>query len=621
MCGISGIITKNGSPVDHSIIQSMNDLVAHRGPDGEGLYIESAVALGHRRLAIIDLTEHGHQPMRYGDRYTIVYNGEVYNYLELREELLTAGYRFTTGTDTEVILASYARWGSDCVHRFNGMWAFALYDAEKKIIFCSRDRFGIKPFYYYEDETRFAFASEIKQFTVLEGWAPRLNRPRALDFLVHGIFDHTDQTLFEGVRQLPGGFNLVYALAGNSYSIGRWYNLRLRKKRDNTDYSLAKEQFRDLFVDSIKLRLRSDVKVGSCLSGGLDSSAIVCVVNDLLRENDAHGKQETVSSCFTDKRYDEQEFIDAVIGRTGAVSHRVFPDYGDLFAELDRIVWHQDEPFGSTSIFAQWSVFKTAREKGIVVMLDGQGADEQLAGYHYTFYGAFFKRMLMHLQWWRLVREMASFRALHGYSSVYLLKVIAGALLPSWTVRFLKKIIGSKRPSLVASGKPWVLETSWKTPPGDIAEESLNELLYTSLPMLLHYEDRDSMAHSVESRVPFLDYRLVEFLMKLPDHYKIREGKTKYILREALKDDMPGKIITRYDKMGFVTPEEAWLRENSADFRKELEQTVDMAKGLINTRILNIFDEVVKGNHSFDFIIWRYIVFGRWLRVFKIVID
>ena len=408
MCGISGIIDQTKQPVAPDKIKRMNDLIAHRGPDDEGFFFGKNFALGHRRLAIIDLSKDGHQPMTYRDKFTITYNGEIYNYLELRADLEKEGYRFQSKTDTEVILAAYAKWGKECVEHFNGMWAFAIHDRANNIIFCSRDRFAIKPFYYTTIRNRFCFGSEIKQFTAVPGWRPVMNSLRIFDFLNHAMLDHTEETMFSGVHQLRGGHNLIYNLSSHSYTTRRWYALESQISQLAIGEEEASDRFLDLFTDSVRLRLRSDVKVGSCLSGGLDSSAIVCIMNELLKADEKIGSQETVSSCYDISAVDEKKFIEAVTWQTQVKSHYVFPRFEDLFSSLKKLLWHQDEPFSTTSIFAQWHVFAEAKRNGLTVMLDGQGADEYLVGYH-RFFECYFKQLWKNLQYLRLLAEAGNF--------------------------------------------------------------------------------------------------------------------------------------------------------------------------------------------------------------------
>lgn len=616
MCGISGIISMNESKTIYDEIKKMNDSIIHRGPDGCGYHFGSNFALAHRRLSIIDLSESGHQPMNFDDKYTIVFNGEIYNYKELKSQLTQ--YTFTSHTDTEVILASYDKWGMECVHHFNGMWSFAIYDKSKNIIFCSRDRFGIKPFYYTATDNYFAFGSEIKQFTTLEGWKSIGNKSRILDFLMFEMFDHTDETLFKDVYQLRGGQNLIYKLENHKYTVQEYYSLS-EKKSNLFNFEKSSSEFYNIFNDSIHMHLNSDVKVGSCLSGGLDSSSIVCVANKLLRKNNTDFKQETVSSCFHNSKYDEQEYIDEVVKYTQVKSNKIFPRFDELFDLLDKITWHQDEPFGSTSIFAQWSVFQKAKDEGIIVMLDGQGADEQLAGYP-NFYGVYMSELIRKWKFARLHEELSRQK-----NKINIIKSSIKYLIPNSIKAFIKT-------KFRADVFEWInidhnyykeyLNNLYGDKIKTLQDYSLNQIKYSSLPKLLHYEDRNSMAHSIEARVPFLDHKLVEFVYNLPSCYKINEGVTKYILRNAMKDILPHKVNDRRDKMGFVTPEEIWIKENKDIFKKEIENTCDLLKGILyKDKLLNWYDKLIDSNDKIDFTVWRLVSLGRWIKIFNVTID
>lgn len=667
MCGISGIISSAPCPTHH--LQAMTDFIRHRGPDDEGFVWwgnfedEAAMcgghdtpdavfkaglpytplstdwyqaffrlALGHRRLSILDLSPLGHQPMCTQDgRYWIVFNGEVYNYIELRSELEKLGHAFISKTDTEVILAAYAEWGEDCLARFNGMWAFAIYDSVRRTLFLARDRFGVKPLYYWVSPDRlFAFGSEIKQFTVLPGWQAKLNGQRGYDFLVFGITDHTEETMFSGVYQIKPGHCALLSVEdpgslapGKPIACRRWYELRPAEFDGSLDEAAA--FFRDLFEDSIALRLRADVQIGSCLSGGLDSSSIVCVMNRLLRQQGAHGQQRTFSACSDVARFDERKWIDIVVRHTGVQASFVYPSLERLFEESPTITWHQDEPYGSTSIYAQWNVFRLAAQSGVKVMLDGQGADEQLCGYH-GFFGPHLATLIKNLRWGDLISEVAALQRLHAYSIITSIKFMMPYLLPNTITQRLKRLGG------YAHSRPvWLnherlraepVDPFWKSGAreGSIQALSKSQVTSSNLQMLLHWEDRDSMAHSVESRVPFLDYRLVEFVLGLPDKFKIHGGETKRILRLAMRGVLPEAICSRVDKLGFVTPEEVWVRECMPEtFKKKIEQTLDIAGTFLETDDVQMeFAQICKGEKRFSFWPWRIVSFGEWLRIFGV---
>lgn len=619
MCGIAGIICEDEKPVDAGLVKRMTDIIAHRGPNSEGFYIDRYIGLGHRRLAIVDLSESANQPMKYvgkNGEYIIVYNGEIYNYIELREVLKEEGYLFNTHSDTEVILASYDKWGLKCVEKFNGIWAFAIYDKRRNILFLSRDRFGVKPLYYTKIGNKFLFASEIKQFTVVPGWKAKANEKRVYDYLAWGGVDHTEETLYEGVNQLRGGHNLVYYLDRKKFEIQRWYDLRIEK--ENISYEDAKENFRKLVFDAVRLQLRSDVKVGSCLSGGLDSSTIVSVMKQILGDN---GVVETVTACSEYEKFDERKYADEVTAKMGFISHKVFPRFEELFKELNgekneisRIIWHQDGPTISTSVLAQYSVFRKARQENIVVMLDGQGADEILAGYqrYKSVYISFLLRRGKIINYITELKSMGDFKT----SMKFALESI-GLLIAS---RFVQRV----RRALL-KGKFFKLPNGYSGPFIDFSNftsYSYDMVFKYSLPGLLHWEDRDSMAFSIESRVPFLDHRIVEFLFSLPEDYIISNGKTKRILRDAMRGVVPDKILDRKDKMGFVTPEEIWVRKNRDLMLQKIDESMRLSKGLIKPEFKVYAQEVLNNpSKKYDFMIWRVVNFGEWLKVFDVHID
>lgn len=388
MCGICGVYdlktSQDGFKTDQAdkkeLINKMNAAQAHRGPDDQGIWLDGPAALGHVRLSIIDLSEAGHQPMHYKDRYCLVYNGEIYNYIELREELIRAGYRFRTRTDTEVVLAAYDCWGEECQSRFNGFWAFALYDKETRRLFLSRDRYGVKPLYYTNSPGYFIFASEIKALLQDEHIPRRANDAVVFDYLVNGFVDCGPETFFEGIYRLPAGHSMVIDEEGRQ-KIRQYYQLDYREKLEGPVSRDMVKGFRRLFQSSVKLRLRADVPVGSCLSGGLDSSAIVCESSRQLHKQGKGKDQKTFSSCYQGDVNDERIYIEAVTRETGVDAHYTYPDGDSLYEDLDHLIYTQDEPFVSTSMYASYRVMKLAHENDIKVLLDGQGADEILCGY------------------------------------------------------------------------------------------------------------------------------------------------------------------------------------------------------------------------------------------------
>lgn len=654
MCGIAGIISLDGHPVDPLSIFKMNRLVMHRGPDSGGyLWLKKngigwsakegkredewtslgpdglTAAFGHRRLSILDLSEAGRQPMASQDgQQWIVHNGEVYNYIELRRELEAKGYRFHSNTDTEVILGSYREWGKDCLSRFNGMWAFAILDLAQGGVFCARDRVGVKPFYYYYDGKRFLFASEIKQFFATSSVPVCPDYGVLYDYLIHGIVDHSEVTFYACIKQLRGGHYLWIPLQPDISWMpepARYWDIDLGKKNPGWTDAQYVERFLELFEDSIRLRLRSDVTVGSCLSGGLDSSGVVCVVNRLLKAKGGKARQKTFSSCFEDKRYDERCYIEEITNFTGVDSYYVFPGGEKLFDELDKLMWHQDEPFVSTSIYAQWNVFRLARENGVTVMLDGQGADEILAGY-LGYRGAFLANLLVKGHLNGFLREIRAYRRLYGHSMAETGRSMASALLDGWAKLFILKRSGERigwlNPEFIEEGEklsPYysylaTKKDSQRANRGTPFDRKLYEMiLYTNLPALLRYEDRNSMAFSIESRVPFLDYRLIEFMFATSDDQKIRNGYTKHIYREAMRSILPEAVRLRLDKMGFVTPEEVWVKSILRSFLEEIFKGLSANDEVFDRKGLEeSFSEVVNGHRPFDFAVWRWVSAIKW---------
>jgi asparagine synthase (glutamine-hydrolysing) len=637
MCGISALI---GPPekLSAQYIVAMTNLVAHRGPDGEGylalcgnelqplmfdpndpsMVKEMRVLFGHRRLAIVDLSERGRQPMASADGMVwITYNGEVYNHLELRVELERLGHHFVSTSDTEVMLAAYLQWGEGCLARFNGMFAFVLVDRRRRVLWAARDRFGVKPLYWWRAPNgMLALASEIKQFTVLPGWRPRLNGPRARDFLVAGAYEHTDETLFDSVRQLRGGETMHVALDDYyKVRVDRWYELRA--KRFSGSYDDAKTGFRELLTDAVRLRLRADVPVGSCLSGGLDSSAIVCLASELRRCDEAPAPQLAFSALSDSPRYDERHYARAVAQHASIELHMVTPSLDRLLDAVDDLVWTQDEPFGSTSIYAQSEVFRLAAAHRVKVMLDGQGADEALGGYP-VFRGTVLAEQAIKLQLFCLLRELRVARA-------GTLRLLMGALVPS-------AIVDRTRRRAVSQSSLWLdysrvgvsgAESYFEGESAvrrDFETLSRSQLLVSSLPALLHWEDRSSMAHSVEARVPFLDYRLVEFVLGLPTAAKFYRGISKRVLRESLNEVLPESVASRTDKLGFQLAEDEWMRAHATSMRGALDAAIRASAGILRPGGLKLFDEFCTGARPYSFLFWRMICFSAWMRRFSIAV-
>jgi asparagine synthase (glutamine-hydrolysing) len=556
VCGICGVVAL-GRPPETALVEAMAARLAHRGPDGAGSFAEEGCALGFRRLAILDLSEAGMQPFASADgRFRLVHNGEIYNYRELRAELVRLGHAFHTGTDTEVLLAAFVEWGPAAVRRFNGMWAFAIWDSAERRLFASRDRFAVKPFYYVLAGDRLLFASEPKALLAAGRRAANLVAVR--DYLAQGFIDHTQQSFFDGILRLPAAHSLTFDERG--LRLEQYWRLVPRDRPQGDPAELVRE----LFVDSVRLRLRSDVRVGTCLSGGIDSSAIVCTVDQLARTETDNTVQvgerlQTFTAFFADLGADERPFAREVAARTRVDPHWVTFDDRDVVAALERIVAAQDEPFGSTSMIAQWYVMRAAREAGVTVMLDGQGGDEVFAGYH-GYVAAHFGDMLVRGQLKLLREELRAYRRVHGAGAGQLAGMVFRRFAPErarWIARGRARGVGLVHPDLRRGFTPASNGSGFPDRLRRVQEASL---MTRGLPVLLRYEDRNSMAHSVEARVPFLDYRLVELAFSLPGHLLVERGQTKAILRRALGDLLPPAVRDRTDKLGFVTPERRFFR-------------------------------------------------------------
>ncbi len=600
MCGIAGQFALNGDAADADLVRAMAERLLHRGPDGEGSHFSGPVGLAHRRLAIIDLSDEGRQPMANEDgSLWIVFNGEIYNYRELREELLAAGHRFASATDTEVILHAYEEWGRDSLDRFNGMWAFALWDARRRELFCARDRLGVKPFYYTMAGGSFLFASEIKALLTHPAVGGRPNDRMLSTFLAWGVADHTAETMYDGIFQLPP----AHAVVVSEGSVGeprRYWDVVMNGAPRGVEDGAAAQRVRDLLTDAVRLRLRSDVPVGTCLSGGIDSSTVTALINVLLRAESPESvgdRQKTFSVCFGDPRFDESRHIDTVVAATGVASHRTTPDTEGLWEDIERLLYMQDEPFASLSIYAQYCVMRLARDE-VKVVLDGQGADEQLGGY-IAYQAPYIRGLLRCGEILAALREGIGSARHHG--SFF-----------SWAAH--QSLVRSERRGLLRGSAPEVLRYA-----GSLDEVLKREVVASNLPLLLHWEDRNSMAFSIEARVPFLDYRLVEYLASLPLDQKVRRGVTKYVLRRAIRGLVPDAIRCRMDKMGFVTPEEVWMKGELAPHILALFSTPEFSGRPYwdAERVLRNYREFLDGKSPYSTEIWRVACAELWLRQFN----
>ncbi|MRR07512.1 MAG: asparagine synthase (glutamine-hydrolyzing), partial [Deltaproteobacteria bacterium] len=579
MCGIAGIIGR-GTSLPASLIGQMAETLIHRGPDDYAFLwcgqngapqmgrelptVASRFFLAHRRLSILDLSERGRQPLSTADgRYCIVYNGEVYNYRELRNELAREGVVFSTQTDSEVVLYALVHWGKRALSRFRGMFAFAFADLMNRRLMLVRDPFGIKPLYYADTQGGVAFASEIPPLLAVPGVSRRLNAQAVYHYLRFGLTDHSSATLFLDIRQLPAAhwveIDLDQGIVG---SLERYWTLPLGSLED-IGFAEAAQELRKRFLDNVELHLRSDVAVGTALSGGIDSSAIVGAVRFLHPSAELH----TFSFVADDESVSEERWVDEVTNSVRSIVHKVRPAPEEIVEDLDRLIRAQGEPFGSTSIYAQYRVFQLAREAGIKVMLDGQGADEMLAGY-VGFPGARLASLVRQGNLCRAWRFLNAASAWPGRSRGRLLSSALNRFIPEALQPLALRVIG-RDPTPHWLNDDWFRshDVSFTVPvipfepdAGYLHNLLRNSLQLGSLPMLLRYEDRNSMAHSIESRVPFLTVDLAEFLFRLPEEYLVSDtGESKSVLREAMRGLIPDSVLDRRDKIGFATPELRWL--------------------------------------------------------------
>jgi asparagine synthase (glutamine-hydrolysing) len=607
MCGIAGIINKNGAPVDRELLRRMAERAKHRGPDGVGYHFSGNVGLGHRRLAIIDLTDAGGQPMHSADgRLTITFNGEIYNYLEIRDQLRRRDYHFATSSDTEVVLAAYAEWGADCVQQFNGMWALAIHDRQRHLLFCSRDRFGVKPFYYIDSDRILAFGSEIKQLVDL---LPELaaNTEVMHAFLISGLTDYSADTFFQNVRKLLPGHNLLVDLQSGAVECRRYYRIEAMDLHAATPEEIE-QRFLELFGSSIEFRLRSDVPVGVCLSGGLDSSAIAMLAAP--RYQSRSGQPFcAITAISTDPENNESRYAQQMVERAGLRWLSVTPTPRDFVKAMPDIAYHQDEPILSPSPVMQYFVMRAARENGVTVLLDGQGADETLLGYQYYF-GMYLRSVCREsgvVAALRALRSAVAQNTRLSYGSA--LKYILGIATPQ--LRYIRDRLAAAHLHS-APPLPQILCDQAASISGLRSFQS-QEISANTLPPLLRYEDRNSMAFGVETRLPFLDYRLVELCVGLSMDYKIRDGWTKWILRRCMTGIVPEAIVWRKDKIGFEAPDAAWMEAEESHLRRTVMGS-ELVRSISNdAKLKNSFSSMTLRNR------WRLYSLAMWSEQFGIV--
>ena len=619
MCGIACIISHD--QLQNETLERFTNAVEHRGPDGMGIakfaitdtverqadHAESYfIGLGHRRLSILDLSDAGAQPMTSGDGSCVIsYNGEVYNYVELREELKKKGINFKSSCDTEVVLAAYQIWGTECFQRFNGMWSMVILDRVKREIIVSRDRLGIKPLYYYRKNNTLAFASEIKQFQQLPGFTKKPNKNACIAYLING-YEIPPETFWEDVYAFPSANFAQINLKQNDLDIKTrqyWHPEQIQEEIISTQDAI--EQVTKLFSDAVRLRLRSDVPVGSCLSGGLDSSSIFTDMG----KHEPEVQFSAFSACFDDKFSDEREFMEEVVKNTNSEHIQVFPENIDFMADFAALMAQHDEPIGSASIYAQYRVMQAARQKKVPVLLDGQGGDELFSGYWQTYF-----------------LLMDGFRKGGYYGD--LMGHLTGSLMPGGNGQLISESLKGFREFRKRSNLQFEFKikkdlsdnfanssTSYsKVRSMNQREYRIHELVDLRLPRLLKWEDRNSMAFSIESRVPFLDIKLIEFILSVPPAMNMRRGWTKYLFRKAMSSKLPKKICWRKDKKGFETPQEKWMKNGT--FHEHLLEWAKTKDHPASDYISTPFDDIHNSIQRKEFdstSLFRFYCLDKWL--------
>jgi asparagine synthase (glutamine-hydrolysing) len=624
MCGIIGLYKKSDVDFEQSSLISAMKSLNHRGPDGSDFHkIEignGLLYLSHLRLAIIDLTDGGKQPMESSDgRFTIIFNGEIYNYKELREELKNFGYSFKTESDTEVLLACWSSWGIGCLEKFVGMFAFVLYDRQCNKLFLVRDAFGIKPLFYSLKDGLFTFSSELKGVLGLCKGSIKINLQKSYDYLVHGQYDSDEQTFISEVYQLAPSSYCTYDLETFTLSPSiTWWNPKTEKS-SNLNFKDAADELRQRFLSNIKYHLRSDVPFGCTLSGGLDSSAIACGIRHVEPDIPIH----TFSYIASDERISEKKWVDIVNNRINGISHLVDVDSMSLKNDLFDLIETQGEPFLTTSIYAQFAIFRKAKNAGITVTLDGQGADELLAGYR-GYPGKRIRSLLEKGQIFDSIKFLNQWSKWPDRNFSLGVKSTISEFLGKKSFQRIKELSGEERvPDYlieqlvrehgVVMDFPFIKATFHHAGRYLVSELALASTK-NGLPALLRHADRNSMRFSIEARVPFLTVDLANFLFSLPEEYLISlTGETKSIFRAAMRGIVPDQILDRKDKIGFYTPELEWM----ADLYKMKDLNLDnipRISWLDHNKAMNKIERILSGKEKFDWFVWRYFNFLIWYK-------
>lgn len=632
MCGIAGTWSRIPQRMLDEGLKNALRKIEHRGPDDVGvcdwnLDNGGRVSLGSTRLAILDLSPAGHMPMETVDgRYAITYNGEITNYVEVRKQLQALGHGFRSGSDTEVLLTAWTEWGHKCLERLEGMFAFAIVDRERRTLTLARDSFGVKPlFYAYEPGESLVFCSELPALLTMRAGKPQLCWQTAIDYLQWGSYDGASSTFITGVEKLlPANFITFDIESGTIVQAERYWWPSV-----DTDATIsigdAAETVRELFLQSVRNNLRSDVPVGVALSGGIDSSAIACSMRYL--EPDIPIQSFSfVAPGFAES---EHEWVDQVVRATGAQSHLVSTSGSELLQDLDEMILAQGEPFGSTSIYAQYKIFQKVREQGVVVMLEGQGADEMFAGYS-GYPGYRLHSLIETGKWGQASSFLREWSTWPGRTADHAIRETIAQLIPMTASRFMDAVRPGSSPLIdytklrergIRTGAPRLAQQphTWGK---RLKDQLRTHLMVRGLPALLRHGDRNSMHFSIESRVPFLDRSLVQYALTLPESFLVApDGTSKDIFRRAMRGIVPDAVLDRRDKVGFSTPQQTWLTELYARSGSRAQATGDSEIGFLRTdvwkgaaRDILSEDELALGAGSH----WRLLNLRRWVELLGI---
>ncbi len=614
MCGIAGIISPLASDVNMDVLQRMSEALIHRGPDGQGCWFneDNTVAFAHRRLAVNDLSFKANQPMHYLNRYTIVFNGELYNYIELKQDLLKLGYRFNNEGDTEVIIACYDCYGESCLRYFDGAFAFAIWDQKEKKFFAARDRFGEKPFYYFNEGNRFYFASEMKALWVA-GIEKTIDERMLLNYITLGYVQNQSeksQTFFKEIYSLPPAHCIV--LHNGASTIEKYWHLDKQTTLEISEKK-ATERLDELLFKSLSRRMRCDVEIGLTLSGGIDSSSILYYMQKKEKK-----KYKTFSALFPGFKKDEQFYIEKISRHFSAESFFTYPNEYDLISNIEKIAYYQEEPINSSGVYAQFSVFKDAHQQGIKVLMDGQGADESLAGYN-NYIHWYLQELLSRNKFSKLISEKHLLRK-NNSSFKWGPKNWLAAYLPSHVSIALEKREFNKiirNPDVTKELLGCLKGSEWEGIHKPVVTK-LNDILHFSciengLEELLRYSDRNSMANGCEVRLPFLNHELVSYIFSLPTKYKISEGYTKNILRKTLESHLPKEVVWKTEKIGFEPPQKKWMSTDAMQEYLHESKRILINNGILKPQVLQKKKSSLGAyeNNNYD---WRYISVAQILK-------